>query len=256
MLIDTHAHIDGEEFKDDLPEVIERAKAAGIGKIFVPAINLQGMDNLMAVCHKYPGYAYPMIGLHPEDVKDDYLEVIDKMKAMMTEEYIAIGEVGLDFYWSREYQQQQLEAFEAQVKWAVECQLPLMIHCRKAQNEMVAILRKYADKLCGGVFHCFTGNQKEAAELLAFDGFVLGIGGVLTFKSSHLREDLPAVVPLDRIVLETDCPYMAPVPNRGKRNSSLYLPYVVSAIADIKGVTEEEVISVTEENGLKLYRMI
>ena len=255
MLIDTHAHIDGEEFKDDLPEVIERAKAAGIGKIFVPAINLQGMDNLMAVCHKYPGYAYPMIGLHPEDVKDDYLEVIDKMKAMMTEEYIAIGEVGLDFYWSREYQQQQLEAFEAQVKWAVECQLPLMIHCRKAQNEMVAILRKYADKLCGGVFHCFTGNQKEAAELLAFDGFVLGIGGVLTFKSSHLREDLPAVVPLDRIVLETDCPYMAPVPNRGKRNSSLYLPYVVSAIADIKGVTEEEVISVTEENGLKLYRM-
>lgn len=256
MLIDTHAHIDGEEFKDDLPEVIERAKAAGIGKIFVPAINLQGMDNLMAVCHKFPGYAYPMIGLHPEDVKDDYLEVIDKMKAMMTEEYIAIGEVGLDFYWSREYQQQQLEAFEAQVKWAVECQLPLMIHCRKAQNEMVAILRKYADKLCGGVFHCFTGNQKEAAELLAFDGFVLGIGGVLTFKSSHLREDLPAVVPLDRIVLETDCPYMAPVPNRGKRNSSLYLPYVVSAIADIKGVTEEEVISVTEENGLKLYRMI
>ena len=131
MLIDTHAHIDGEEFKDDLPEVIERAKAAGIGKIFVPAINLQGMDNLLAVCHKYPGYAYPMIGLHPEDVKDDYLEVIDKMKAMMTEEYIAIGEVGLDFYWSREYQQQQLAAFEAQVKWAVECQLPLMIHCRR-----------------------------------------------------------------------------------------------------------------------------
>ena len=256
MLIDTHAHIDGEEFKDDLPEVIERAKAAGIGKIFVPAINLEGMDNLMAVCHKYPGYAYPMIGLHPEDVKDDYLEVIDKMKAMMTAEFIAIGEVGLDFYWSREYQQQQLDAFEAQVKWAVECQLPLMIHCRKAQNEMVAILRKYADKLCGGVFHCFTGNQKEAAELLAFDGFVLGIGGVLTFKSSHLREDLPAVVPLDRIVLETDCPYMAPEPHRGTRNDSRNIPYVIAKIAEIKGVSVEEVEQTTRENAFALFTKV
>lgn len=255
MLIDTHAHIDGEEFKDDLPEVIERAKAAGIGKIFVPAINLEGMDNLMAVCHKYPGYAYPMIGLHPEDVKDDYQEVIDKMKAMMTAEYIAIGEVGLDFYWSREYQQQQLDAFEAQVKWAVECQLPLMLHCRKAQNEMVAILRKYADKLCGGVFHCFTGNQKEAAELLAFDGFVLGIGGVLTFKSSHLREDLPAVVPLDRIVLETDCPYMAPVPNRGKRNESSYVPLICQQLAESYGVTAEEVAATTTATALRVMKV-
>ena len=252
MLIDTHAHIDGEEFKDDLPEVIERAKAAGIGKIFVPAINLEGMDNLMAVCHQYPGYAYPMIGLHPEEVKDDYQEVIDKMKAMMTEEYIAIGEVGLDFYWSREYQQQQLEAFEAQVKWAVECQLPLMLHCRKAQNEMVAILRKYADKLCGGVFHCFTGNQKEAAELLAFDGFVLGIGGVLTFKKSHLPEVVPHI-PLDRIVLETDAPYMAPVPMRGKRNESAYVADVMRCLAASYGVSDDEVAQQTNRNVERIF---
>lgn len=255
MLIDTHAHVDGEEFNEDLPEVISRAKAAGIGKIFVPAINLQSMQHLVEVCRQYPGYLYPMIGLHPEDVKEDYCAVLDKMKAMITDEYIAIGEIGLDFYWSRQYQQEQLDAFEKQVEWAVEYKKPLMIHCRKAQNEMVAILRKYADKLCGGVFHCFTGNQKEAAELLSFDRFVLGIGGVLTFKSSHLREELPATVPLDRIVLETDSPYMAPVPNRGKRNESSYVPLICQQLADSYGVSAEKVAEITTATALKVMQL-
>lgn len=256
MLIDTHSHIDGEEFNGDLPEVIERAKNAGVGKIFVPAINLQGMPHLLAVCRQYPGYAYPMIGLHPEEVRDDYLNVITEMKAMMSGEFIAIGEIGLDFYWSREYQKQQLDAFEKQVEWAGEMQLPLMIHCRKAQNEMVAILRKYADKLCGGVFHCFTGNRKEAVELLSFEKFMLGIGGVLTFKSSHLREDLPAVVPLDRIVLETDSPYMAPVPNRGKRNESSFVSFVCRQLAECYGVSADDVATVTTANALNVMKAV
>ena len=253
MLIDTHAHIDGEEFRDDLEQVVQRAKDAGVGMIMVPAINMESLATIDDVCRRFPGYAVPMIGLHPEDVKSDYRDVLVQMRPLISDKYVAIGEVGLDFYWSREFQAEQLEAFEEQVRWAVEYRMPLMIHCRKAQNEMVAILRKYQPQLCGGVFHCFTGNQKEAAELLSFDGFVLGIGGVLTFKSSHLREDLPAAVPLSRIVLETDSPYMAPVPNRGKRNESSYIPLICRQLAECYGVSEQEVARTTTATALKLF---
>ena len=166
---------------------------------------------------------------------------------------IAIGEVGLDYYWSREFEQEQLLAFEQQVRWAVELQLPLMIHCRKAQNELVAILKRCANDLPGGVFHCFTGNEQEARQLLEFDRFVLGIGGVLTFKKSHLPETLAAAVPLDRIVLETDAPYMAPVPMRGKRNDSRNLCYVAEKIAQIKQSTAEEIAVAAAENGRRLF---
>ena len=166
---------------------------------------------------------------------------------------IAIGEVGLDYYWSREFENEQLEAFEEQVKWSVETQLPLMIHCRKAQNEMVHLLRKYEKELPGGVFHCFTGNQKEAEELLSFNKFVLGVGGVSTFKSSHLREDLPAVVPLDRIVLETDSPYMAPVPYRGKRNESAFVVEVMKTLAKAYGISEEEFARQTNLNAERVF---
>ena len=166
---------------------------------------------------------------------------------------IAIGEVGLDYYWSREFEHEQLEAFEEQVKWSVENQLPLMIHCRKAQNEMVHLLRKYEKELPGGVFHCFTGNQKEAEELLSFDNFVLGIGGVSTFKSSHLREDLPAVVPMNRIVLETDSPYMAPVPYRGKRNESAFVVEVMKTLAKAYGISEEEFARQTNLNAERVF---
>ena len=166
---------------------------------------------------------------------------------------VAIGEVGLDFYWSREFEKEQLLAFEEQVKWSVEFQLPLMIHCRKAQNEMVSILKRYKDDLPGGVFHCFTGNALEAQELLQFDRFVLGIGGVLTFKKSHLPEVLPAVVPLDRIVLETDAPYMAPVPMRGQRNEPAFVAYVLRRLAEAYGVSEEEVERVTDANVARVF---
>lgn len=254
MIIDTHIHLDGEEFKDDLPAVIERARTAGVSKVFIPAIDMKSVSTIADVCRKYPSYAYPMLGLHPEEVRADYAEILQEMRKLLDEskDYIAIGEVGLDFYWSREFEKEQLMAFEEQVKWSVETHLPLMIHCRKAQNEMVHILRRYQKDLPGGVFHCFTGNEKEAEELLSFDNFVLGIGGVLTFKKSNLPETLKKV-PLNRIVLETDAPYMAPVPMRGQRNESAFLVYIMAKIAETKCVSEDEVATVTTANVKRIF---
>ena len=186
--------------------------------------------------------------------KGEFEEAEKKLEELAKNSKVtAIGEIGLDYYWSREFENEQLEAFEEQVKWSVETQLPLMIHCRKAQNEMVHLLRKYEKELPGGVFHCFTGNQKEAEELLSFDKFVLGVGGVSTFKSSHLREDLPAVVPLDRIVLETDSPYMAPVPYRGKRNESAFVVEVMKTLAKAYGISEEEFARQTNLNAERVF---
>jgi TatD DNase family protein len=195
-----------------------------------------------------------MLGLHPEEVKSNWQEVLSSINCQLsTVNSLAIGEVGLDFYWSREFEKEQLEAFEEQVRWSVETRLPLMIHCRKAQNEMVNILKRYARNLPGGVFHCFTGNEIEARQLLEFENFVLGIGGVLTFKKSHLPEVLPACVPLDRIVLETDAPYMAPVPMRGQRNEPAFIPHVIARMAEAYGVTEEEICRQTNENVARIF---
>lgn len=267
-IVDTHTHLDGEEFDEDRSEVILRAKEAGVGMVFLPAIDVKTSEAVLKLSHEYPGYAYPMVGLHPEEVKADWKEQLKKIEAILDEhltavdglngikyksDYVAIGEIGLDFYWSREFEKEQLEAFEKQVEWSCETGLPLMIHCRKAQNEMLHILRKWKDKLPGGVFHCFTGNQQEAKELLEYDNFVLGIGGVSTFKSSHLREDLPAAVPLERIVLETDSPYMTPVPYRGKRNESAFVVQVMKTLATAYGVSEEEVAKVTNQNVERVF---
>jgi len=255
---DTHTHLDGEEFANDLPDVIQRAKDAGVARVLIPAIDLNNVDSVVKLCHSYSGYAYPMIGLHPEEVKADWDSVLHEIKKILDSntDFIAIGEVGLDYYWSREFEKEQLMAFEEQVKWAVQTQLPLMIHCRKGQNEMVTILKKYENDLPGGVFHCFTGNQKEAEQLLQFDKFVLGVGGVLTFKSSHLREDLPAVVPLERIVLETDSPYMTPVPHRGERNESSYVKLVLEKLVEVYGVSEETVAEITENSVRRIFPKI
>ncbi len=252
--IDTHCHLDGEEFRDDLEQVVARAREAGCKAIFLPAIDLPSCQTVIDVCRRYPHYCYPMLGLHPEEVRADWRNVLKTINCQLsTVNCIAIGEVGLDFYWSREFEQEQLLAFEEQVRWSVELQLPLMIHCRKAQNELVAILKRYANDLPGGVFHCFTGNEQEARQLLEFPRFVLGIGGVSTFKKSHLPEVLPACVPLDRIVLETDAPYMAPVPLRGQRNEPAFIRHVITRLAGAYEVTEEEICRHTNENVAKVF---
>lgn len=278
-LVDTHCHLDGEEFAEDLEQVIARAREAGVKAIGVPGIDLKSCDSVMALCERYPGFCFPMLGLHPEEVRNDWREVLQiiKLKSQTSNlkpeisnlksetsnlqpqtsnlKVSAIGEVGLDFYWSREFEEAQLQAFEEQVKWSVELKLPLMIHCRKAQNEMVTILKKYKDDLPGGVFHCFTGNAIEAQELLQFDRFMLGIGGVLTFKKSKLPETLAEVVPLERIVLETDAPYMAPVPMRGQRNEPAFVAHVCKKLAEVYGVSEETVASVTTANAKRVFRL-
>ena len=273
-MIDTHCHLDGEEFKEDLEQVIARAKEAGVTAIGVPGIDLKSCETVIEVCHRYPGYCFPMLGLHPEEVRADWQEVLQRIKISLTSHLspltsnfsplspkITIGEIGLDFYWSREFEEAQLQAFEEQVRWSVELQLPLMIHCRKAQNEMVNILKRYKNDLPGGVFHCFTGNAIEAQELLQFERFMLGIGGVLTFKKSKLPETLigdrgdlqsPAV-PLERIVLETDAPYMAPVPMRGQRNEPAFVIYVLRKLSEIYGVSVETVDAVTTANAVRMF---
>lgn len=260
--IDTHCHLDGDEFALDRDAVILRAREVGCARIFLPAIDLATSQHILQLCQQYPDYLYPMVGLHPEEVRADYREVLAEIHKLLPSLkgegqgeglLLAIGEVGLDFYWSREFEKEQLEAFEEQVRWSVETRLPLMIHCRKAQNEMVKILRRYEKELPGGVFHCFTGNETEARELLQFEQFVLGIGGVSTFKKSHLPEVLPAVVPLNRLVLETDAPYMAPVPMRGQRNEPAYVAYVLQKLAESYGVTPEELACATNQNVARVF---
>lgn len=255
MFIDTHCHLDGEEFINDRDAVIQRAREAGCMAIFLPAIDVASCHTVLETCHQYPGYCYPMLGLHPEEVRADWRDQLAAIKDILStsSDAIAIGEVGLDYYWSREFEEEQLLAFEEQVRWAIELRLPLMIHCRKAQNEMVNLLRRYANDLPSGVFHCFTGNALEASQLLQFDRFMLGIGGTLTFKKSHLPEDLPAAVPLNRIVLETDAPYMAPVPMRGQRNESAYIKYIITRLAEAYGLEEAEIALKTTENVKKVF---
>ncbi len=253
--IDTHTHLDGEEFNADRSEMMQRAREAGVSHVFIPAIDLKSVETVLDTCRQYPGYAHPMLGLHPEEVRADWSEVLDRMHEYLKpgHPFIAIGEVGLDYYWSREFEHEQLLAFERQVEWSIATRLPLMIHCRKGQNEMVQMLRKYKEELPGGVFHCFTGNEHEAEELLQFPNFVLGIGGVLTFKKSHLPEVLPSTVPLSRIVLETDSPYMAPVPMRGKRNESAYVRLVLEKLAQCYEVDEQTVADATNDNVKRVF---
>ena len=213
QFIDTHIHIDGEEFKDDLEEVVARAKEAGAIQLFVPGINYNSIASMKAVCERFPDFIRPMIGLHPEDVKEDYKEVLDKMHLeIRNDNYIAIGEIGLDYYWSREFEKEQLDAFEQQVQWSIETQLPLM-------------------------------------------KFVLGIGGVSTFKKSHLAEDLAAVVPLNRIVLETDAPYMAPAPHRGERNESSFIPFIIEKLALAYGTSNEEIADTTTATAKRVFHI-
>lgn len=262
--IDTHCHLDGEEFDADRDDVVARAREAGCRAVFLPAIDRATCQKVLETCSRYPGYGFPMLGLHPEEVRADWREQLaaiaqcmdDAMNAATSSPLlrpIAVGEVGLDYYWSRDYEAEQQQAFEEQVRWAADRRLPLMIHCRKAQNEMLIILKRYARELTGGVFHCFTGNVQEARQLLEFDRFVLGIGGVLTFKKSHLPETLAEAVPLSRIVLETDAPYMAPVPMRGKRNEPAYIRHVIARLAEVYGVSEEEVCRQTSDNAARVF---
>ncbi len=264
-MIDTHSHLDGPEFAEDLPQVIERAKLTGIEKIFIPGICLKDMPHIINICKQYPGYLYPMIGLHPENIMDeDYHRVLDTMEEMLAHDlkaegekpygFIAVGEVGIDLYWDKTYKNDQLEVFERQIQWAEKYDLPLMIHTRDAHKELMEIMEKHRDSNLRGVFHCFTGTEEEARDLLSFPNFMLGIGGVLTFKKSTLREVVKNAVPLSRIVLETDSPYMAPVPNRGKRNESSFVALVAEKLSEVFDTEIDTIVHQTTENVAKVFK--
>lgn len=255
FFIDTHAHLYGEEFADDLDAVVVRAREAGVGKILLPNINEDSVASMLDLCTRYPHYFYPMMGLHPEDVRDDYKEVLQRMRSMLdaSRTFVGVGEVGLDYYWDKTYYQEQQTAFEIQVEWAVERGLPLMIHTRSAQKELVDILKRYDSAGIRGVFHCFGGSLADAEELLQFERFALGINGLVTFKKATLPEVLRGNVPLERLVLETDAPYLAPVPCRGKRNESAYLAYTLKKIAEIYEVSEQTVALTTTETASRIF---
>lgn len=257
-MIDTHCHIYGSEYEEDREPVIQRARQAGVERILLPNINETSIEPMLSLCHTFPGYCYPMMGLHPEDVTDDYSQVLDRMEELLKDfahPYVAIGEVGLDFYWDGSRVRQQINAFSRQIEWAVRYGLPLMIHSRSAHSELVQTIRQYASEELFGVFHCFGGTLEEAQELLSFNNFVLGIGGVLTFKKSPLP-DVLRQIPLQRIVLETDSPYLTPVPYRGKRNEPAYVAEVMRKVADIYNVSPHEVEKVTNSNVKRIFSRV
>lgn len=255
--VDTHTHIFTAEFDCDRADAVKRATDAGVARLCLPAIDEASLTPLLEMCDAYPGICHPMIGLHPTELGDEYEGVLDRMYAVLKRDnrFVAIGEVGLDFYWDDTRKKEQEVAFRRQIEWASETGLPLVIHSRSAFDELFSIMDDYRGRGLTGVFHCFSGSEDEARKLLSFDGFYLGIGGVVTYKKSNLPEVL-RTVPLERVVLETDSPYLAPVPKRGKRNESAYIPYVADFIAGVYGCTVETVAAVTTANACNLFPKI
>ena len=254
-MIDTHSHIFSEEFRDDLPEVIDRAREVGVTHIFMPNIDDSSVDAMLGVCRQFPGYCFPMLGFHPTSVDGDtsIYKVREMKKLLMPgHPYIAIGEVGMDLYWDKSWLKQQQQILDEQIQWALEWNLPLVIHCREAFPQLFEVLRPYRNSSLKGVFHSFTGTADEAAELLEYEHFLIGVNGVVTFKKSTLPEAL-AGVPLSKLVLETDAPYLAPVPFRGKRNEPSYVKRVALKLAELYEVENGEVERKTAENALKLF---
>ena len=256
-IIDTHSHLFVEEFNEDRSDVMRRAREAGVQHVLMPNIDLNTVEPMLSVCEAYPGFCYPMIGLHPTEVNADYRQSLDALKEIFVshpQSFIAIGEVGLDLYWDKTYKQEQLVVLEEQIGWALEYDLPLVIHSREAFPELYALFSHYKDTPIRGVFHSFTGTAEEAQSLLEFSGFLLGINGVVTFKKSTLPEAL-CEVPLSRLVVETDSPYLAPTPYRGKRNESAYIVRVVERLAELYSCSPEVVAEQTFANAANLFRL-
>ena len=250
-MIDTHCHIDEEAFDADREEVIARQQESGVERMIVPGVNVASIETVMKVCRAHPGYCYPALGLHPEDVKDDWQEQLTIVEQAIRDhrnELVAIGEIGLDYYWDKTYKEEQQEVLRRQLILARELDLPVILHNREATEDIMRIVKEEGGR---GVFHCFNGSRETAQQILDM-GFYLGIGGVLTFKNSKLAEKLD-VVPLERIVLETDAPYMAPVPHRGERNESRFMIHVAERLAQVYNCPVEYVIELTSANARQLF---
>lgn len=254
-IIDTHSHIYSEEFDSDIDNVILRAKGKGLSHILLPNIDEGSIDRLHALCEKYPGYCIPMMGLHPTSVNADWASVLQRMRPLFGQrKYIAVGEIGIDLHWDKTYLQEQKQAFTQQLEWAREFSVPVAIHMRSAHQEVVECLRKSGPDNLSGVFHSFGGTREELEEIMAFPNFSIGINGVVTFKNSTLRETLKGA-DVSRIIVETDSPYLAPVPFRGKRNESSYAAVVIDTLASVFGMPAERMAEITSENAKRLFKL-
>jgi TatD DNase family protein len=251
-MIDTHAHLYDEQFSADIAEIISRARANGVEKVYLPNCDSTTIPAMMALTEQYPGYCIPMIGIHPCYVKESYEAELKIMQEWLDKaSFAAIGEIGLDYYWDQTFVAAQKDAFRRQIDWALERALPIVIHSRNATQDCIDIVREKQNGQLKGIFHCF-GDDLIAAEQIIDLGFKLGIGGVVTFKNSTLPEVLRAV-DLEHLVLETDAPYLAPVPYRGKRNESSYIPLIAQKIADIKEVPLSVVAERTTKTAEALF---
>ena len=253
LMIDTHSHIYSEEFDADRDEVILRAQHAGVTKIILPNVDSDSLSRLLKLEARYPDYCYAAVGLHPESVKENYQKELDVIREELERrKYIAVGEIGIDLYWDKTYQTEQILAFQTQVEWAIEFNLPVIIHVRNSHNETIQALKPYAGKGLKGIFHCFGGTPEEAAEIFSLGDFKLGIGGVVTFKNSGLAASLMHIPP-ENLVLETDSPYLTPAPFRGKRNESAYTVLVAEKLAQVYDMSVGEIDRITTENACSVF---
>ena len=259
-MIDTHCHIDEEAFDADREEVIARQRESGVEAMIVPGVNVASIETVLAVCHAHPGYCYPALGLHPEDVKADWQEQLSVMETAIRahrDELVAIGEIGLDYYWDKTYKEEQKEVLRRQLLLACELDLPVILHNREATEDILTIVKEVqsSKRQLKGVFHCFNGSRETARQILE-TGFFLGIGGVLTFKNCKLADTLAELdrdLLFHRLLLETDAPYMAPVPHRGERNESRFMTHVADRLASTLNCTKEHIIDATNANTRRLF---
>jgi TatD DNase family protein len=253
QFIDTHAHVYSEELLPDLNQLMTSAIGSGVNKIFMPAIDSHTLEAMLSVERAFPENCFAMMGLHPCYVKENVQTELDIVADQLSKrKFPAIGEIGLDFYWDKTFSSQQYLAFNTQMQWALDFSLPIVIHTRNAIGETIEAVKPFAKKGLRGIFHCFSGNLDQAKQILSLGNFKLGIGGVVTFKNSGL-DKIVEQLDINDLVLETDAPYLAPVPHRGKRNESNYLPLVAQKLALLKNITIEEIAQITSNNALKLF---
>ncbi len=254
MFIDTHTHLYAKQFDDDRAEMIQRAIDQGVETFFLPNIDVVSIPGMLKLEEDYPNQCYAMMGLHPCSVDADFESQLNIIKEHFDQRrYAAVGEIGIDLYWEKKYYEQQVIAFKEQINWAIEADIPIVIHCRDATKEVLEVLTACKHERLRGIFHCFGGSVDEAKAIIEH-GFLLGIGGVLTFKKSGLDQTLKEI-DLDHIVLETDSPYLAPTPYRGKRNESAYVRIVAEKLAEVKGMPLDEIGQKTSENARKIFQI-
>jgi len=253
-LIDTHTHLYLHDFVNDIDEVILRASNEGVEKFYLPSIDSTNTEALISLENKYPGKCYAMMGLHPCSVKENYKDELAQVyDQLQKRKFAAIGEIGLDFYWDKTFTDQQYESFNQQIEWALQFNVPIVIHTRNAMQETIDVVKQFIAKGLHGIFHCFSGTYQNALDIIDAS-FLLGIGGVVTYKNAGVAEAIKEI-DLAHMVLETDAPYLTPVPFRGKRNESSYIKYVVKKLAEIKNISEEEVAAITTLNAQKIFAL-